>query len=285
MKAGLKDMNINLFEYRDYRTFLKEFYQKARNISHSYSFRALAKRAGFKSSNFFMLVMQGKRNLTEDSLHKVMRALNLNKQEEDFFRNLVFFNQATSYEDKNLYYQRLVQSKKIKELKPIEKKQYEYYSAWYHPVIRELVIAKDFDGTPEWISKKLFPTVTTLQVSKSIELLEALNLIVKDGQGKWRQKDSLISTGPELTSVVVHNYHKILLNLSQQVMDKLSMKEREVSSLTLGVSKKLLPEITTKIREFRQELLKMVAQEAQPEEVALLNIQFYPVTQGAGEKS
>jgi uncharacterized protein (TIGR02147 family) len=225
-----------------------------------------------------MLVIQGKRNLTEESLKGFIIGLNLNKQEQEFFRNLVFFNQAKTHPDKNFYYHRLLQSKKFNQLKPIEKQHYEYYSTWYHPVVRELVASQEFDGTPEWIAKRLSPPITPAQASKSIELLEGLGFIKKIGDGRWRQSSTIVSTGPELTSVVVHNYHKTLLDLSKEVMDILSMKHRDVSALTLGVKRNHIPELRSKIREFRREILKMVTEDTEPEEVLQLNIQLYPVT-------
>lgn len=276
-KMNGRESKVSVFEYRDYRAFLRAWYAEAKKSRASYSFRLFAKKAGFQSSNFMMLVMKGKRNLTEESLKKFVVGLGLNKQEEEFFRNLVFFNQAQTHEDKNFYYQRLLQSKKFSQLKPIEKQQYEYYSAWYHPAVRELVVSKEFDGTPSSIARRLSPAVSPHQVEKSIELLEKLEMI-KRVNGHWKQASSIITTGPELTSVVVHNYHKGLLDLSKEVTDKLSMEHRDVSSLTLGIKRRRLPQLRAKIREFRQEILKLAANDTEPEEVALLNIQFYPVT-------
>lgn len=273
-----EDSRVSVFEYQDYRAFLKDWYQKAKQARGSYSYRAFAKKAGFHSSNFMMLVIQGKRNLTEESLKKFLIGLNLNKQEQEFFRNLVFCNQSETHEDKNFYYQRLMLSKKFSQLKPIEKQQYEYYSTWYHPVIRELVVSRGFDGMAEWISGRLSPTVTPAQVSKSIELLEALGFIQKTGKDRWRQTSTIISTGPDVEAVIVRNYHKSLLGLSREMMDRLSAKDCDASALTLGVRRERLSELRLKIREFRREVLKMVSNDTEPEEVVQLNIQFFPVT-------
>lgn len=275
MKASTNKLSV--FDYHDYRVFLRDWFLEAKK-GRAFSHRAFAQRAGFSTSNFLMLVIQGKRNLTEESLKKCVVGLKLNKQEQDFFRNLVFFNQAQNHDDKNFYYQRLLQSKKFSELKPIEKIQYEYYSTWYHPVVRELVTAKDFDGSPEWIAKRLSPSITPTHAAKSVNLLKELGFIKKTADGKWQQTSAIVSTGPQLTSVTVHNYHKVLLSLSHQVMDTLSMDNRDVSSLTLGVAKQRIAEIRNKIREFRQDILKMAANDS-PEDVVLLNVQFFPVTQ------
>ena len=87
-----------------------------------------------------------------------------------------------------------------------------------------------------------------------------------------------MSTGPELTSLVVHNYHKKILELTHHVMDSLSMRERDVSTLTLGVKKERIPEFKKRLREFRKELLELASTDDEPEEVVQLNLQFFPVT-------
>lgn len=269
---------VNLFEYKDYRSFLKDWYHQAKETRPSFSYRTFAKKAGFNTSNFMMLVMKGQRNLTEASLTKFVKGLDLNKQEQEFFRNLVFFNQAKTHAEKNVYYQGLLQSKKFRQLKSIEKRAYEYYSTWYHPVIRELIVSKDFDGTPEWLAKRLSPAITSAQAAKSINLLESLGFIKKAKSNKWKQTSPIVSTGPALKSHVVHNYHKSLLNLTMEVMDRLTVEHRDVSALTLGVKRERLAEIRNKIRDFRQEILKMAATDTEPEEVVQLQLQFFPVT-------
>lgn len=274
-KASAK---ISVFHYQDYRKFLKDWYLNAKASRGSFSFRTFSKKAGFQSTNFLKLVMDGARNLTEESVAKFALALKLNKQEQEFFRNLVFFNQAKTHEQKNIYYQRLLQSKKYSELKPIEKNQYEYYSAWYHPVIRELAASKTFDGSAESISRQLFPEVTPAQVERSLQLLESLGFIEKIPDGRYRQASSLISTGAEVSSLVVFNYHKLLLSLCGEVLDRAAPSRRDISTMTLGIARGRLAQLKKKIQEFRQEILKLVADDDQPDEVVQLNIQLFPVT-------
>lgn len=268
----------NIFNYLDYRRFLRDWYEAAKKTRASFSYRTFSKRAGFRSTNFFKLVMDGERNLTEESLVKFMTGLKLNKQEQEFFRNLVFFNQAKTHEEKDLYYQCLIRSKKYNQLKPIERQHYEYYSTWYHPVVRELAVSKDFDGTPEWIAKKVFPPITPAQAANSMELLEQLGFIEKIGENKWRQSSTLLSTGPEIVSHIVVNYHKNLLDVTKEILETVSAAKRDISTMTLGVAKERLPELKKKIQEFRQEILKLVSTDTHPEEVVQLNIQLFPVT-------
>lgn len=272
---------INLFQYLDYRRFLKDWFTESKKMRRGLSFRSFAKKAGFKSVNFFKFVMDGKRNLTEESLVKCMSGLGLNKQEQDFFRNLVSFNQAKTHEVKDTSYQRLIRSRKYNQLKPIAKEQYEYFAAWYHPVVRELIVSRDCNGTPQWVASRIFPPITPIQVTRSIELLEKIGLIEKGLDGRWKQSNSLVSTGPEVLSVSVLNYHKLVLDLAKETLETVPMSRRDVSALTLGVLKERIPELKRRIQEFREEILKLVAGDSRPEEVIQLNIQMFPVTRPA----
>ncbi len=277
-----RSSGIDIFQYKDYRRFLQDWYQAAKSTG-ALSYRSFAQRAGLKSINFLKFVMEGDRNLSEKSIAQFALALKLNKQESEFFRNLVFYNQAETHDDKNRAYQSLLRSRKYHDLKPIESAQYEYYSTWYHPAVRELVVAKANDGTPEWIASRLSPEVTVEQVVKSLELLERLGMIRKDEAGRWRQASLLVSTGAELASHVVHRYHKVLLDLAGHVMDDVSgngaSHRRDVSTMTLGVAKERIPQLKKRVQEFRQDILKLVASDTEPEEVIQLNIQMFPLTQ------
>ncbi len=267
---------INLFAYLDYRGFLRDWYQ-ARKKTKSMSLRVFSKKAGFTSPNYFKMVMDGDRNLTEQSLHKFMNALDLNKQEQEFFKNLVSFNQAKTYEEKDRHYQALLRSRKFSQLKPIEKEQYELFSDWYHPVVRELVVAPDFDGSLERLCSRVFPSITVQQTKKSIDLLEKLGFISQEN-GRWRQATPLVTTGGESSSLQLLNYHLSVLDIAKQILKEIPQEQRDVSALTLGISEEHLPEIKNRIQSFRQELLQLVAQDV-PKKVVLFTMQLMPVTQ------
>lgn len=262
----------------DYREFLRIWYEDQKKSQHNFSFRAFSQRAGFSSPNFFKLVMDGARNLTEDSLTKTIKGLKLNKQETDFFRNLVFYNQAKEHDRKNYYYQKLLSSRKFNKLKPIAKGQYQFYATWYHPVIRELVVSKDFDGTPEWIANHIYPPLSVQQVQKSIELLQQLGFIKRNGDSHWVQSTPITTTGKESAELALLNYHQSLLSLAHHLLPQIEQEHRDVSALTLGVAREKVPQIKTMIQEFRKKILQFVSDDIHPEEVVQLSIQLLPLT-------
>jgi len=277
---GMKERprNLNLFDFSDYRIFLRAFFESAKQSRVPISFRRFAQQAGLKSTNFILLVMQGKRNLGEESIPKVTAGLKLNKQETEFFRNLVLYNQSLTHEEKDRHYCQLLRSRKYQSLQPIQSHQYEYCSKWYHSAIRELAASKDFDGTPHWIAKRIFPQVSFGEIEHSLQLLEKLGFLAKDEHGRYRQSHSILSTGAEVASVALFNYHFNMLELTKVILERLPAERRDISALTLGIQKTRLPQLKKMVQNFRQELLKFVAEEESPEEVVQVNIQMFPLT-------
>ena len=251
----------------------------AKGVRANFSFRAFSKLAGFTSPNFFKLVMDGERNLTEESLNKFMTGLSLNKQEREFFRSMVFFTQAKNNESRDHYYRAMLRSRKLRQLEPIEKEKYEYYSMWYHPVVRELVTASEFDGTAEWLAARLNPPITSVQAEKSVALLERLGFIERTKDNRWKQSNPTVSSGPEPVSHILFNYHLAMLDLAKKSLQHVGAERRDVSALTLGVPASRIPQLKQMIREFRGEVLRLVSQDTNPEEVVQLNIQMFPVTE------
>jgi uncharacterized protein (TIGR02147 family) len=276
--VGRRSPNIAVFGYLNYRAYLKDWYEDAKKNHPGFSFRSFSQAAGFRSTNFYKLVMDGNRNLTEKSILPFMCGLRLTKQEQDFFKNLVFFTQARTFDKKDFYYQKMLQSRRFSALKPLDKKAYDFMTCWYHPVVRELVMADDFDGTPEYVSERVRPHITVAQAAKSLELLAALGFIQKTPEGRWTQVDALITTGAELKSRALLLYHQNLLELARTRLTEISPENRDVSSLTLGILPEQLPVLKEKIREFRSEIIKLVSTNENSSEVVLLNIQLLPVT-------
>lgn len=220
--------------------------------------------------------MEGERNLTEDSLSKFAVGLGLNQQETEFFRSLVYFNQAATHVERDRYYRQMLQSRKYNALKPIEKGQYEYYSGWHHPVVRELACSDNWDGTHAWLARRIQPRLTDDEIAKSLKLLESLGFLRKVGD-RYVQSEALITTGAEAHSVGLHNYHQAMLDVAKELLPSVPSESRDVSALTLGVSTDKIPAIKKRIRAFRKDLLKLVADD-QPEDVISVTIQMLPLT-------
>jgi uncharacterized protein (TIGR02147 family) len=154
---------INIFDYSDYRTFLKDYYQQCKNSHTRFSYRYLAQKAGINSPSFFKQVIEGHRNLTKATCLKACKALGLNGDEAKYFEDLVFFNQAKNMEEKDQYFGRIVHLQKSANIRNITEDEYAYFTAWYHCVIRELVTFVDFKEDFAVLARHVTPHITEEQ--------------------------------------------------------------------------------------------------------------------------
>lgn len=269
---------LNIFEYDNYRSFLKDLYASLKKEKSAFSFRFFSKQAGFRSPNFLKLVMDGKRNLSADGVGKFAKALKLNKEETNFFRNLVMLNQAGTVEEKKYCAEQLIRHRFYKKVYPLRQAQYDYYSNWYFIPVRELVGTVGFREDPAWIAHRLVPPITASEAEKALKELEQLGLIKRDETGKLIQTDGFISTGDEVASTSVAQFHKEMMQKGAESIDRFPNTEREISSVTIGLSEENSRQVKELIQRFRRELLAIAGQDQKATGVYQVNFQLFPLT-------
>lgn len=266
----------DIFRYLNYRHYLKDFYrgQKEKRGSR-FSFRSFSRLAGFRSPNFLQLVMEGKRNLGPDGIQGFQKALRLNKEESAYFENLVRFNQSTTIDERNEWYRRLSRSKKYSEIREIEKDYFVYFSHWYFPAVRELVLLTDFKEDPQWISRRLSPPISAREAKTALELLQRLKFLRRDKAGRLVQADRDITTPREVQSLAVANFHRQMISLATESIEKTPPLFRDISSLTLALSAERFKEVKRRIQEFRRELNVLLSEGDNAEAVYQINFQIF----------
>src|SRR5262249_12944388 len=152
-----------IFEYSDYRAYLKDLYKNSNLSDKKVSFRYLSRITGFKSPSALKRVMDGKCNLSPESINRCAKAFRLTPSETQFFKNLVFFNQAETLAEKQKFAREILRSQAFRKTHPLEESHYRYYTHWYYSVIRGMVGLPGFQDDPEWIARNLFPQVTTAE--------------------------------------------------------------------------------------------------------------------------
>lgn len=268
---------INLFKFNDYREALKALIAERKKSRQVFSYRWFSKRAGLTSPNFLNLVVKGQRHLSSETLEKVIEIFQLNKEEGHFFRNLVHFNKAKSLSEREHYASQLLRSKKFQNEYPLSKDQFEYYSHWYNVPVREILSLKDPPQGEEEISQRLMPAISESEAKESIEKLLALGLIeLKDGRHRPTQQS--VSTGHRFASYGVVQYHKKMLSLASEALDRFSTDEREISSVTVGLAEETFLKIKKEIEDFRSRLMALAEADQNKERIYQINFQLFPLS-------
>jgi uncharacterized protein (TIGR02147 family) len=177
----------------------------------------------------------------------------------------------------------MIRSKVYQNLKPSVKTQFFYWSKWYNIVIREMAAFADFQEDPAWIASKLSPPITPEEAAESLEALISLGLLVRNNEGKLVQKDANISTGDEMVSTFVAQYHRELLQKAREAYDRFPREERHNSAITFRLSEAGFKKIHQMIHSFRKELLAVSEEEGSPDRVFQVNFQVFPLTEKIGK--
>ena len=233
----------DILQYTNYRVFLRDYYEYKKKTSTAFSLRFFAEKAGLSSHAHLKLAIDGKRNITKNTVTKLIHGLGLENQRAAYFESLVFFNQAQTDADKQIYYAQLIKASPRSKLHKMDKAQFRIFQEWHHSVILEMVGLKDFRPIPDQISKRLRGLITPAQVTESLQLLLELGLLVKTANG-YRQR------------------------------------ERDVSALTFGIKRSDFPNLKKHLQLMRKELLDFSAKAGEAEDVVQINIQLFPLTRG-----
>lgn len=275
---------VHIFEYLDYRQFLRDLYAAAKQRGSAFSHRAFSRRAGLRSSNYLNLVMKGERDLSSEMAPRFAKACGLAKREADFFCDLVAYGQAKTTAEKRRAHERLARFRRFREAHQLLDEQTAYHEHWYVPAVRELVALPGFREDPTWIATILEPAISERQARDALAVLSRLGLLVRDARGKLRQAQALVTTGPGPLGHQVYVYHHGMIDLAKRALDHLPREQRDISSLTLCVSEAALPRLKERLSDFRRELLEQALLEAEPERVVQLNFQLFPLSRRAAKE-
>lgn len=269
----------DVLQYTNYRVYLRDYYEYKKKTVSAFSLRFFAEKAGLSSHAHLKLAIDGKRNITKNTVTKLIHGLGLENQRAAYFESLVFFNQAQTDEDKKIYYAQLIKASPRSKLHKMDKAQLRIFKEWHHSAILEMVGLKDFRPIPEQISKRLRGLVTPSQVTESLNLLLEMGLLVKTANG-YRQSNPLITTDDEVQDMMVKLYHFQMLKLSADMLSELPGEERDVSALTFGIKRSDFANLKKHLQLMRKELLDFSAKAGEAEEVVQINLQLFPLTRG-----
>lgn len=271
--------------YSDYHKFLKDLYADKKKRFTFFSNRYFCRKAGVKSPSLLKEVIEGKRNLTEKTIPAFAKGFGLNENDAKFFNLLVRFNQSKSSSVKQqiLEQMRGLTRKVKQELIPIDL--YAYYSKWYNPVIRELACIIGFKDDFGLLARSVSPPIKKTEARKSIQLLLELGFLIKTVDGRYKQSHPAITTGREVTSVGVRALNRHLSIMGTEAIERFPPNERDISSLTIGISQKSCSLIKEEIREFKNRIIRIVDDDKDSNRVYNLNIQLFPLSEKNSNKN
>lgn len=269
----MSDQRPDVFSYLDPISFLRdsiEFLKKQRKFSS----RMFARRAGFGSPSYLKMILDEKRRISVKASQKIAKALGLKTQESKFFELLVSYNRSSDSKEKEDLYRGLIRFKKFVKIQKADVDYFLYYSHWWNIVIREAL-------STHWGQKNLNEIQELLQLSEkdlseSLQLLSDIGLIEKSKEN-FKIKEISIQTPKQMQNLSVRSFHQAMLDKSKLALEKLPVEERDISAVTIALTKEQFEEIRNRISQFRREINSGYSGEKNAEQVYQINFQIFPL--------
>ncbi len=279
----MPNATVSVFDYFDYRQYLKDYYQAQKAHNPRFSFQTMAWKAGFRSKSFFNEVMAGKKNISSSSIFSVAKALGLQGDAFAYFEALIAFNQGKGASEKEHNFRKLTAFRRRGQIQTLTKQQFDFYSQWYHNSLRELVTWFDFKGDYALLGKQLRPAISAAKARTSIRLLLKLGLIEREGR-LYRQTHAAISTGDEVLSTAVAAFHRQNLRLAADSIEGSQGLERDLSCLVVGLSSAGFKRVRAQIQDFRKKLMETIRLDEKANRVYHINFQLFPTSEAMDGK-
>lgn len=271
-----------IFDYLDYRLYLRDFYTEQKKDNPYFSYRYISSKIGL-DAGYLVKILQGKLHVPEKYVDAFCALCKFSGKENTYFRTLIDFNKAKSESQIRSHFEKLLMFKSPGKRR-LDEYQYEYYRKWYYSAIRSLIGIVPFSGDSELLSRMLTPRVSPREVKKAVALLEKLNLVKRSTSGTYTLSDKFVTTGESWRSLSIKNFQRETIRLATESLERHAKEDRDISTVTVGINKKDLVELRAAIVEFRNVILKLAGKSSNPDSVFQLNVQLFPLAQAAAVK-
>jgi len=237
---------------------MKQTFEDRMKKNPSYSLRAFARSLAMDSSTVSAL-LRGKRPLSFKTAKKIVDGLEIKDPVEAQALIMTTFQPKDNEADK------------YKEL-PLEIA--ETIAHWQHFAILALLEVKAFKSTERNIADRLNVPLTL--VRESLIRMEKLELIKRD-RVTWKLTGKNISTPSQIPSKMLREGHKQNILKSLESLEKDPIELRDISGITIAISRDKLDAARKLIRNFRLRMASFL-EGSQQDSVYRLNIQLFPLT-------
>jgi len=267
---------IDLYEYLDYRNFLRDLYHVNKLQDERFSYRSFALKIGFKSQSTLLMIIKGQRSLSLKSVAKLSKGIKLTENEETYFEILVKFNNETDDVLKKKNYLELLGTKDKMALSYLQLTQFKVLSSWYYLAIYVLIGTRDFSENTDF-SQKLNGALSKQKAIKAVSELIEIGLI-KVVNGNLKQSQGAITIDDATRSEIIKVYHENMIKKSLESLKLDDCLNRDFNGVTFSIPKDKYSIIVEKIRNFRKDINETTSSLENSTEVYHLNLNLFPLT-------
>lgn len=285
--------DLNLEKYLDFRLLLNDFYEMKKKQSEKsirpYNYATFSAAADIKSPNYLKMIIEGKRNLSDEMIFKFAKAMSLTKEQTTEFLILTHYSQSKDPAERNLFLKELNDFRVKKKLKSgeIDKAAFEKVPDWIAWVLYSMLDQQNVSFEPGSLARLLRSKASPEEIDLSLKVLADNKKITRDAvTGKIEKVLTATESGEEIPVDLVRKLQAELMYLGLESLFQDSATEREFGSATLALTKEEFEEIRFQLRKLRKQIQKDIGVKrlaSKGDRVYQLNMQLYPVTEASSQ--
>ncbi len=277
-----------LGEYTDFRLYLKDVYEFRRRTEstgmRAYSYSTFSAAADIRSPNYLKLIIEGRRNISDDMITKFARALRLNRLDTEEFRALVRYGQANEPMDRNQFLKELsdLRSKRAFAAGEINQQNWDKVPDWIGWVLFAMSEQSRVDFDPASLQKLFRAKASTEDIKASLQkLLDSGDLARSEATGDVYKARDLVESPQDLPVALIRKLQAELIYLGIESLFRDSPKEREFGAMTVALTEEEFNQVRFELRQLRKRLQRDASvkrKTTKADRVYQMNIQLFPLT-------
>ncbi len=264
-----------IYEYENYRDFLKSTLAEKCSNNRAYSLRAFAGHINI-SPSMLSDVLKGKRHLSADMALKIADCLDLKIKEKDYFYNLVLLESAKSFELKEVVEKKINKLRPKKNITDLSLDIFRVISDPAHVTILEMAGISNIKLNTQLAARAI--GISEIEAIVIIERLERIGLIEKRIDGNYKKVHEELVAKSEKPNVALRAFHKKMLEKAISSLETQANDEKFVGSETFAFSAKNLKEAEEILEECFSRVLALAQKQEKNEAVYHLGIQLFNLT-------
>jgi uncharacterized protein (TIGR02147 family) len=272
-------MKQNIFNYSDYRTFLRDHVQTQKESKPLWSLGQWSRRLEFANTSVLTNILNGVRHPGQNIVERFVDYFQFSDEENNYFRNLVRLQKKYSDPElRVLIMEKLKNSHPEKKFKLLDDETFQMISKWHYYAIRELVNLSDFKEDITWIRARLKFDVTIVEIKKALKDLERLGLLARNKSGRLIYAGGSVRSSSDVAVEGLKRLHEEMISIARESIRITDVLDRDITGITFSMKKENLPKVKELIRQFRLNISKNFESLGAGEDVYQMNIQFIPLT-------
>ena len=270
-----------VFDYLDYRTYLKDWFAWKKDLRPKYSYAVFARHAGF-SRGVMNNIIAGRRAPGADTLEGIGKALGIDSEGVAFLALLVESNHASTLEERAGALRKVFDHPRFSLSAELDPNLVQLMAVWYGAVILELVRLPGFSEDPEWLAERLGGRLTPAEAAEAFELCLRSGVLTRRPDGSLTVDVLRIGREIHARHDAVRLWHLDMLDLAREATVSLPQDERLALSVLGSMSRSMVPAMQGHLVRMMREATDLMDQSARSEvedgEVYVMSTYLFPVT-------